>query len=166
MNWDMLGAVGEIVGAAAVVLTLGYLALQVRESARQDRRQQSAALQQHLVGILNVLVTDDRMPLIFLKGLRDFSALDDEERLRFGAWMLSLLRAHEATFHFGRERGIVTYHEETLARTLQELMASPGGQAWWQSRRAWFSVQFQAEIDGWATREVRPFVERYAPDPA
>jgi hypothetical protein len=30
MNWDAIGAVGEIVGAAAVVLTLGYLAIQVR----------------------------------------------------------------------------------------------------------------------------------------
>jgi len=27
MSWEALGAVGEIVGAAAVVLTLGYLAV-------------------------------------------------------------------------------------------------------------------------------------------
>ena len=34
MNWDAAGAIGEIVGALAVVVTLGYLAVQVR-SARE-----------------------------------------------------------------------------------------------------------------------------------
>ncbi len=32
MNWDAIGAVGEIVGAAAVVITLIYLAVQVRSA--------------------------------------------------------------------------------------------------------------------------------------
>ena len=41
MNWDAVGAVGEILGALAVVLTLGYLARQVhfaRESAADANR--------------------------------------------------------------------------------------------------------------------------------
>ena len=36
MNWDAIRAVGEIVGAVAVVGTLGYLALQIRHSANQS----------------------------------------------------------------------------------------------------------------------------------
>ena len=41
MNWDAVGAVGEILGAIAVVLTLGYLARQVhfaRETAADTNR--------------------------------------------------------------------------------------------------------------------------------
>ena len=34
MNWDAIGAIGEILGAIAVVATLGYLAVQVRQSKR------------------------------------------------------------------------------------------------------------------------------------
>jgi hypothetical protein len=34
VNWEAIGAVGEIVGALAVVLTLVYLALQVRTAKR------------------------------------------------------------------------------------------------------------------------------------
>ena len=30
VNWDAVGAIGETVGALAVVLTLAYLALQIR----------------------------------------------------------------------------------------------------------------------------------------
>jgi len=36
MNWDAIGAVGEIIGAAAVVATLAYLALQVRASTKES----------------------------------------------------------------------------------------------------------------------------------
>jgi antirestriction protein len=31
MNWDALGAIGEIIGAGAVLITLAYLALQIRQ---------------------------------------------------------------------------------------------------------------------------------------
>ena len=32
MNWDAIGAVGEVIGALAVVATLFYLVIQVRQS--------------------------------------------------------------------------------------------------------------------------------------
>ena len=33
MNWEAIGALGEVVGAIAVVLTLAYLAIQVRQNS-------------------------------------------------------------------------------------------------------------------------------------
>jgi len=33
MNWEALGAIGEIVGAVAVIAILGYLAVQIRWDA-------------------------------------------------------------------------------------------------------------------------------------
>lgn len=32
MNWDAIGAVDELLGAAGVIFTLGYLAVQIRQS--------------------------------------------------------------------------------------------------------------------------------------
>lgn len=37
MNWDAIGAQGELVGAAAVVLTLIYLSVQLRQNTRTVR---------------------------------------------------------------------------------------------------------------------------------
>ena len=37
MSWEAIGAVGEIVGASAVIVTLIYLALQIKDSARAAR---------------------------------------------------------------------------------------------------------------------------------
>ncbi len=37
MNWDAISAIGEIVGAAAVVVSLLCLAVQIRDPNRQAR---------------------------------------------------------------------------------------------------------------------------------
>ena len=31
MSWEAIGAVGEVLGAATVLITLGYLAVQIRQ---------------------------------------------------------------------------------------------------------------------------------------
>jgi len=37
MNWDAIGAVSEIVGAAAVVISLMYLAVQIRNQNAESK---------------------------------------------------------------------------------------------------------------------------------
>ncbi len=39
MNWDAIGAIGEIVGAIAVLLTLFYLSIQIRQGVKLARSQ-------------------------------------------------------------------------------------------------------------------------------
>ena len=39
MNWDELGAIGEIVGAVAVVVTLLYVARQIHQANAQTQAQ-------------------------------------------------------------------------------------------------------------------------------
>ena len=34
MNWEAIGAIGEIIGAAGVIITLLYLASQLRQNTR------------------------------------------------------------------------------------------------------------------------------------
>jgi hypothetical protein len=46
MNWEAIGAIGEIVGAAAVVVTLIYVAAQVRQNTRSMNDGQELALAQ------------------------------------------------------------------------------------------------------------------------
>jgi hypothetical protein len=44
MNWDAIGAIGEIVGAAAVVATLFYLARQINDASKQVKMASLAEL--------------------------------------------------------------------------------------------------------------------------
>ena len=39
MNWDALGAIAELLGALAVFVTVVYLTIQVRQSAKAQEQQ-------------------------------------------------------------------------------------------------------------------------------
>ena len=57
MNWEAIGAIGEIVGALAVVLTLIYLAFQVRYARNatldQNRLTRSSAIREIILSTAN-----------------------------------------------------------------------------------------------------------------
>ena len=38
MNWEEVGAIGQVLGSIAVFITLGYLAVQVRHARQEARR--------------------------------------------------------------------------------------------------------------------------------
>lgn len=49
MNWEAIGASGEVVGAIAVILTLLYLAIQIRQNTRAvDETRKAAVAQMYL----------------------------------------------------------------------------------------------------------------------
>ena len=37
VNWDAIGAVGELLGSATVVVTIVYLAIQIKQSAKSAK---------------------------------------------------------------------------------------------------------------------------------
>ena len=46
MNWDAVGAVAEVVGALGVIISLVYLALQIRQSNSTDKLTATLSLQE------------------------------------------------------------------------------------------------------------------------
>jgi hypothetical protein len=66
MNWDAIGAVGETLGAVAVFVTLGYLAVQVKHAAQEARRTLSQNRMDNLREI-NALSTDEHVNRLLVK---------------------------------------------------------------------------------------------------
>ena len=59
MNWDAIGAVGEILGAGAVVATLAYLAIQVRQTNRSAKTSSQQAVFTNFLGLTADLINDN-----------------------------------------------------------------------------------------------------------
>lgn len=45
MNWEAIGAVGEALGSIAVLVTLIYLAIQIRQNTAQQKREELISIQ-------------------------------------------------------------------------------------------------------------------------
>jgi hypothetical protein len=78
MNWEAIGALGEVVGAAAVVLTLVFLAIQLRQNTiatrESNRLERLAAIDRHTDSvnrIRNTLASNGERAEIYRKAMRD-----------------------------------------------------------------------------------------------
>jgi len=84
MNWEAIGAIGEVVGALGVIVSLIYLATQIR---RSDQTARAESIRSVLDGYRERSVvhsfTNPDVPDLFAKGLTDFDTLDASEKRRF-----------------------------------------------------------------------------------
>ena len=65
MNWEAIGAVGETVGAIAVIISLVYLALQVRSGTRALKTENRDSSFQSLMEFNYILVGDSDLAYLF-----------------------------------------------------------------------------------------------------
>jgi len=75
VNWDAIGAIGEIVGAVAVVATLGYLAVQIRQNTRADRASSRQTVLDDFYSSLWETARDAELRRITTSGLASFGDL-------------------------------------------------------------------------------------------
>ena len=82
MNWDAIGAVGEILGAMAVFLSLVYLASQIRAQNREYRISSVHEITEAFRQSLEQLTVPE-MAQIYVKGVTNIDELSDWERMSF-----------------------------------------------------------------------------------
>jgi len=127
MNWDALGVLAETVGAVAVVVTLIYLAVEVRNNRSAT---ESASIDSLAAGfnLLNTQIMDNPdLAEIFLRGTANHEDLDDVQKLRFIAMVQSYVN-HFTTVKKYYDAGILS-EEQWLAHSVgvSRLTNSPGG---------------------------------------
>lgn len=104
MNWEAFGAIGEVVGAAAVVLTLGILAIQVRHNTRSmnesNRLERVAALDRHSdsIGRWRALVADnDELARIWMAAAGG-EPMEGADRLRLSYLWINFVNTQRANY--------------------------------------------------------------------
>ena len=145
MNWDALGAIGELVGAAAVVLTLGYLAVQIRQSSKSSRQQSYNDLVTRRVNIFNKMVESDNVTAILIAGMRG-DAMNEIDAQRFTSWSLNHV-SHVQDVYLQWRNGLV---EENVWLAERQFLAVtfglPGFAAWWQVATQYYLPEFISEV--------------------
>lgn len=100
MNWNAIGAVAEIVGAIAVVVTLIYLAVQVRQATQATQAasfQTASALEQEFLLVVGQDPATARTWATYMFG--DLTTLPEDERMQAVFLMGSMLRRLENVYH-------------------------------------------------------------------
>lgn len=129
MEWTIqdLGSVGELVGAIAVVITLAYLARQIRD---QNQANQIAVFEGLMDGFneLNLMMASESDVYgIFIKGLNQPDELDDDDAGRFHS-LMRIYTNNYSKMYRAYLRGAIEEDAWTkYAAEGAQILESPGG---------------------------------------
>ena len=72
MNWEMISAVGQMLGAIGVIISIVYLAAQIRNQNKESQRAAMNVLTTHWSDLNRTLVENPEMAVLWLRALRSF----------------------------------------------------------------------------------------------
>lgn len=152
MDWTVIGALGELVGAVAVVVSLIYLSRQVRQNTRALRTANAATVKQNFQTIARAFITDRGASDIVLRALKR-DKLSPAEKLSAYAWFFDLLKSGELAYSQYISEDL---DKEVWDASLQFFLAywtTPGMREYWQDRRHAFIPEFRDAMDRWLDSE-------------
>ncbi|XOV87352.1 MAG: hypothetical protein ACFHX7_20750 [Pseudomonadota bacterium] len=126
MNWEAVGAIGEIVGAVAVVVTLIYLIVQIKQNTRSVH---AATIQTNVSDFnsLNIhLATTPKLAEIFDRGSADPEGLSAEEQYSFLWLSRSYMNLYQNLFDQYQQGTLPERVWNKHTDELKALMAQPG----------------------------------------
>jgi len=147
LTLDALGNIGDFIGGIGVVVTLIYLAGQIRQNTQSVRVSAYHAAQRDAADILDSVASDPELTRIFFDGNRDYESLSREDRRRYALCIASLLRKLENILYQTRLGTLEFAQWEGVLSEFRRIFAEPGTKAWWVRGRSAFNRELQDFVD-------------------
>lgn len=146
MNWAAIGAVSEVIAAIAVVISLIYLATQIRQATRTARATTRNAIAESAQRLSQDVIDNREMAEIFVKHLNG-ERLNAVETLRMQARCYRDMRHWENIYYQVRE-GLMTAEEWSgFRKNLAALFAVAAYREYWEHEAELYSDAFREQID-------------------
>ena len=141
MEWDALGALAELLGAIAVLITVGYLAVQIRQNTRAL---ESSAL--NSLRDVHVLTEhNEHYNSLILKSLRH-EDLTAEEQLQMVERFYTIMKGFEVLW-LQQQVGAITHdHFDQHLDLVRWALTAPVSRRMWTELESTFTPEFQKVI--------------------
>jgi hypothetical protein len=147
MNWDAVGALAEAVGAAGVIATLAYLAIQIRRSNLLATAESSRFSHTASDPAVLAISQDPDLARIFREGLGDRDSLSADDRVRFDMVMGTLIGGFSASITDQALLGRRPDLQGDQTEALKAFLLAPGGASWWAVYQARFAPGVRSRIE-------------------
>ncbi len=138
MTLQDLGSIGEFVGAVGVIVSLVYLATQIRQNTRAVR----SSAQQEILGdmsmsaFINLVAGDSDTASFYELGLADSRDLSRAERLRFSLLLTRFVYGFSRMYDLHRDGNLDLESWEAHKEILRWVIKQPGVKRWWPNARS------------------------------
>lgn len=162
MNWDALAAVGELAGALVVVVTLVYVAKELRANTKALRKSAADSALAIVLEFTGDMARDNEVSQLLTKGTEDWDSLSESDRTRMAYVLFRLFKVLE-NIHYYHSLG--TLDEETWVgwkNLILYFAHSRAGRFYLGVRKQWFSQRFLEFLDSEVAPDERIPTKRLA----
>jgi hypothetical protein len=139
VNWEAISAIGQIVGAVAVVISLIYLAREIRNNARSARLASVGTINR----CLGQLASHPHLAEVWRRGIRDWESLKGPDNDTFHSFMLQLFHIFNEMYYEQLEGHLDPRLWREIETPMRDLISTwPGVQARWREYSRWFNEEF------------------------
>jgi hypothetical protein len=156
MNWDAVGAIGQVAGVVMVGISLVYLAIQLRQNTAAMKSSTFLAVSTQMGSNMELFASLPDVAPLLIKAQAGLDALSAAERVRFGFLMMRAFRNVETVVvqrHFGAIDPELTLGFE---RSAMSALRSPGTRQWWETAKGGFSDLFSTWVDRQLAADLPP----------
>jgi hypothetical protein len=144
---QLLGNFGEFFGAIAVVVTLVYLALQIRQNTRATLADSRQSVGQITTDMMLAICINGEFAEIWRRGLGDLSLLSVEERWRWNHHAYAKWDSLEISHTHWRRRMLSDGDWEKIRVVIANYLTSPGLRTYWGEAKESFHPDFQQLVE-------------------
>lgn len=158
MNWEALGAVGELLGSLLVLVTLIYLAVQTRGISRQSRAEARYAFVD-AVGEINMAIARDKdTACVWRKGLGSVQSLDEDERMQFFMLVGQYSNLWSVMYQLHQDHLLPEKQWTVVRNDIASILGSDGGRYFWANGgAAAFDREFAEFVAAELERGILPY---------
>lgn len=145
INWDALGALGEILGSIGVLISLIYLAMQMKHSAAETRDASIHSVMELAIQFRAESYSGE------LAEIRMKSAMNKEltplEKLKFEGYLSALFELNELVFVQYQKDKLDPEYFEAWGRRTEAAMSIPNIRQFWKRTKSGYRKSFVEYID-------------------
>ena len=142
MTISELGSIGDFVSSIGVIVSLVYLAIQIRKGAEAARTSTYQSIVSDFGALNGTIAATPELSFLFVNGMENFEDLEPDQKARVSQLFFAVFHFFENMFYQYRNG----YLEDDVWLGWKRLMlayyARPGFQAWWSARRDVYSESF------------------------
>lgn len=146
-TFQILGNLGEFIGALGVVISLVYLAQQMRQNTTSVRAASFNSMVQNSIRLLEHAFRDSEFADFLHRAETDPDSLTRGERVRWDSYMTAAFRHFGNLVYQHRVGALDQQMWASYQRTLRDDLERPGWEAWFARHRHLFSTSLGEEVD-------------------
>jgi len=148
MDWNAAAAVGELVGGAGVILSILYLAQQVRASSAATARSGSHDAVATTVTWLLTVAADPGLNDIWQRGLASPESLTESERSRVRVLLTALMMIWEEGHHWKLGGHIAKWNQHLFEFGHRRIVPTPGyRKLFWDDRSDFLTPELRSVLE-------------------